>query len=404
MIPYMLMTFLYFGVAIVASLAAAFSLWNLSPWIHGTVWLRVHFITLGVLTELLFGAMPILTAKAHKLPRPKIRWDIWLALNVGIILLLIGIPPTNKVPIIAGGTLVFTATTLLLFQLAGIRAKSEKALEVNEGRKFYVAGLFFFLIGILVGTGIFPRWEEALGIVGDITEIHIHANNWGFMALVFAGFFVDLYPKWAKRPLYNPKAISPIFWMMSIGAMSLILSPWFASQVLAGIGAVLHTSANVWLLIIAIKPLRGDKSAWTAGMAQMLISYIWLFAPLSMAPFVIFGVESMLPADLLAKTTPQALIYGWLLQFGYAVVPYFFQRFFIGEEHAELGGTWLSFWLVNVGAIFLWLSIFIEPARGILHGSAYLIWMASFIPVLIELWNKTKAGMLKAETAVFRAD
>ncbi len=404
MIPYMIMAFLYFGVAIVASLAAAFSLWNLSPWIHGTVWLRVHFITLGVLTELLFGAMPILTAKVHKLPRPKIRWDIWLALNIGIILLLIGIPPTNKVPIIAGGTLVFTATTLLLFQLAGIRAKSEKALEVNEGRKFYIAGLFFFLIGILVGTGIFPRWEEALGIVGDITETHIHANNWGFMALVFAGFFVDLYPKWAKRPLHNPKAISPIFWMMSIGAMSLILSPWFASQVLAGIGAVLHTSANVWLLTIAIKPLRGDKPAWTAGMAQMLISYIWLFAPLSMAPFVIFGVESMLPADLLAKTTPQALIYGWLLQFGYAVVPYFFRRFFIGEEQAELGGAWLSFWLVNVGAIFLWLSIFIEPARGILHGSAYLIWMASFIPVLIDLWNKTKAGMLKAETAISRAD
>ena len=402
MIPYLLMTFLYFVVAIVASLAAAFSLWNLSPWIQGTVWLRVHFITLGVLTELLFGALPILTAKAHKLPRPKMRWDIWLALNMGIVFLLIGIPTTNKVAVIAGGTLVFTATTLLLIQLTGIRARSEKTLQVNEGRKFYIAGLFFFLIGILVGTGIFPHWGEALGVVGDITEIHIHANNWGFMSLVFVGIFVDLYPKWAKRPLHNPKAITPIFWMMSVGAMALILSPWLANQILAGIGAFLHTSANVWLLIIAIKPLLGDKPAWTAGMAQMLVSYIWLFAPLSMAPFVIFGVESLLPADLLAKNTPQALIYGWLLQFGYAVVPYFFQRFFVNEEKAQLGGTWLSFWLVNAGAIFLWLSIFIEAARGILHDMAYLIWMTSFIPVLMDLWKKITTGMQKAETALSR--
>ena len=404
MIPYLIMTFLYFVVAIVAALAASFSIWNILPWIHGTVWLRVHFITLGILTQLVFGAIPILTAKAHNLPRPKTRWDIWLSLNVGIVLLLIGIPPTNKVPIIAGGTLVFTATTLLLIQLAGIRAQSEKALAVNEGRKFYIAGLFFFLIGILVGTGIFPRWNEALGIIGDIGEVHIHANNWGFMSLVFVGFFVDLYPKWAKRPLHNPKATTPIFWMMTAGALGLVLSPWFASTPLAGIGALLHTSSNIWLLIIAIKPLRGNKPAWTAGMAQMLVSYFWLFAPLSMAPFVIFGIESILPAKLLETTTPQALIYGWLLQFGYAVVPYFFHRFFISEEKAELGGTWLSFWLVNLGAIFLWLSIFIEPIRGLLHGGAYILWMVSFIPVLIDLWKKTKTGMAKAEAAISHAE
>ena len=404
MIPYLIMTFSYFAVAIVAALAASFSMWNILPWIQGTVWLRVHFITLGILTQLVFGAMPILTAKAHNLPRPKIRWDIWLLLNVGIVLLLVGIPPTNKVSIIAGGTSVFTATTLLLIQLAGLRAQSEKTLAVKEGRKFYIAGLFYFLIGILVGTGMFPDWAEALGIVGDIGEVHIHANNWGFMSLVFIGFFVDLYPKWAKRPLHNPKAITPIFWMMTVGAMGLVLSPWLASKTLAAIGALLHTSANIWLLVIAIKPLRGDKPAWTAGMAQILVSYFWLFAPLSMAPFIIFGIESVLPAKLLETTTPQALIYGWLLQFGYAVVPYFYHRFFVNEEQAELGGTWLSFWLVNLGAIFLWVSIFIAPLRGILHGGAYLLWMASFIPVLIDLWKKTKTGMAKAETAISHAE
>ncbi len=400
MIAYLVMTFLYFFVAILAALAASFSSWQIMPWFNGMVWLRVHFITLGILTQLLFGALPILSAKHHGLPRPKMRWDIWLALNVGIVLLLIGIPLVSSIPIIAGGTLVFTATTLLLIQMSGIRAQSKKALTITDGRKFYIAGLVYFLIGILVGTGMFTNWSGPLGIVGDAGEVHIHANNWGFMSLVFVGFFVDLYPKWAKRTLSNPQAITPIFWMMTLGALALILSPWFSSLTLAAVGAVLHTSANIWLLIIAIKPLRGDKPAWTPGMAQMLVSYFWLFAPLSMAPFVIFGIESLLPAKLLEATTPQALIYGWLLQFGYAIVPYFFSRFFLDEESAELGGTWLSFWLVNLGAIFLWASILIQPIRGLLHGTAYMLWVVSFIPVAIDLWGKTKTGMAKAETAI----
>ena len=400
MIPYMIMTFFYFLVAILAALEASFASWQNLPWFNGMVWLRVHFITLGVLTQLVFGAMPILSAKHHGLPRPKMRWDIWLSLNAGIALLLVGIPLVSSVPIITGGTLVFIATALLLGQMSGIRAQSEKVTAITNGRKFYIAGLSYFLIGILVGTGLFTNWAGPLGIVGDAGEVHIHANNWGFMSLVFIGFFVDLYPKWAKRPLANPKAISPIFWMMTVGALALIFSPWFANTTLAAVGAVLHTSANIWLLVIAIKPLRGDKPAWTPGMAQMLISYIWLFAPLSMAPFVIFGIESILPAKLLEATTPQALIYGWLLQFGYAIVPYFFHRFFLDEETAELGGTWLSFWLVNLGAVFLWASILIQPVRGLLHGGAYALWVASFIPVAIDLLGKIKEGMARAETAV----
>ena len=402
MIPYMIMTFFYFLIAIVFALEASFISWQIFPWFNGMVWLRVHFITLGVLSQVIFGVMPLLSAKFYGVPQPKMRWDIWAALNAGIVLLLIGIPMVSRVPIIAGGTLAFLATTLLLLQLAGIRGQSEKVVTISNGRNFYIAGLFFFLIGILVGTGLFTGWSGPLGIAGDMGEVHIHANNWGFMSLVFAGFFVDLYPIWAKRPLANQKAITPVFWMMSAGALFLVLSPWLASQTLAVPGAVLHTAATIWLLVIAIKPLRGDKPAWTAGMAHMLASYFWLFAPLSMAPFVIFGIEGVMPAKALEATTPQALIYGWVLQVGFAVVPYFFQRYFFDEENAALGGTWLSFGLVNMGSVLLWASILILPWRGPLHGLAYLLWALSFLPVAIDLWRKMKKGMAMVETAVSR--
>ncbi len=397
MIPYLIMTFLYFFVAIAFAIEAALISWQIVPWFNGMVWLRLHFITLGVMTQLIFGVLPAVSAKYHGVPRPKTRWDIWLLLNGGIIFLLVGIPLVSKIPIIVGGTAVFSATILLFIQMSRIGKQSAKGLSVSNGRKFYISGLFFLLIGVLVGTGYFTGWIGSLGIVGDAGEVHIHANNWGFISLVFAGFFVDLYPTWAKRPLSNQKAITPIFWMMTLGALALVISPWIANQSVAAVGAFLHTSSTIWLLIIAIKPLRGDKSAYTPGMAHLLTAYFWLFAPLSMAPFVIFNIESPLPATALEATTPQALIYGWLLQFGFAIIPYFFYRFFIDEENAELGGTWLSFGLVNLGAIFLWASILIIPMRDILHGTAYMLWALSFIPVAIDLWGKVNVGMEKYE-------
>ncbi len=402
MIPYLLMAFLYFFIAILFAVESSFISWQIAPWFNGMVWLRMHFITLGVMTQLVFGVMPALSAKYHGIPRPKMRWDIWLPLNGGIALLLIGIPMVNAVPIIAGGTLVFTATTLLSIQLIKIRRRSEKAEGGSNGRKFYIAGLIFFLIGILVGTGYFTGWIEPLGIVGDAGEVHIHANNWGFMSLVFVGFFIDLYPVWTKRELSNPKAITPIFWMMTLGALGLVISPWVSSKTIAALGALPHTVANIWLLIIAIKPLKGDsnKEAHTPGITHLLFSYFWLFAPLSMAPFVIFDIESPLPASALESTTPQALIYGWLLQFGFAILPYFFYRFFIDEKGAKLGGTWVSFALVNIGSLFLWASILILPMRAVLHGTAYMLWALSFIPVVLDLWGTVKTGMEKAETAV----
>ena len=395
MIPYMIMALLYLFVAIFAALAASFSSWRILPWFNGMVWLRVHFITIGVITQIIFGVMPILTAKYHGVSRPKMRWDIWSSLNVGIILLLVGIPLVSKVPIITGGTLIFIATMLLLIQLTGIKGKSGKSSGAQNGRKFYISGLFFFLIGILVGTGLFTGWSGPLGIVGDPGEVHIHANNWGFISLVFAGFFIDLYPVWAKRPLASSKAITPIFWMLTLGALALVLSPWLSNTTLAAIGALLHTGSTIWLLVLAIKPLLGDKSAWTPGIAHLLTSYFWLFAPLSMAPFIIFGIEGVMPAKALEATTPQALIYGWLLQFSYAILPYFYQRFFFGEEEAELGGTWLSFTLVNLGAVFLWASILIEPMRSLLHGGAYMLWILSLLPIAWDVWQKTKAAWRK---------
>ena len=399
MIPYLLMALLYVTLALLAALETSFAGLNILPWFNGMVWLRVHFITLGALTQLFFGVLPAITAIRFHLPRPAIRWDIWATLNSGIALLLIGIPLVNRVPIIAGGTLIFIATILLMLQLFNMRAKGQttkKAGQGHAGRKFYIVGLAYFLLGILIGTGLWTGWIQSLGVVGNAKEVHIHANNWGLLSMVFAGLLVDLYPVWAKRPLANPKSITPIFWMMTLGAFGLIFGPWLANTYLLVPGLLLHLAATIWLLANVIKPIWGDLSAWTAGMSHLIFSYVWLLLPILMAPIVLFGVGS-LPGEVIEANAPQALIYGWALQFSYAIIPYFFRRVFLPDTPAKLGGTWLSFATINLGAIFLWASIFIVPLNSVLHGIAYLLWVISLLPILVDLWKTTRDGMSRLE-------
>src|SRR5690606_19019145 len=96
-------------------------------------------------------------------------------------------------------------------------------------------------------------------------EVHIHANNWGFMALLFAGLLVDLYPSFAGRSLAWPRSITPIFWAMTLGALLLVLGPWFQSNLFSVPGLILHLSATIWLLLNVIKPLLGEYQLWTPG-------------------------------------------------------------------------------------------------------------------------------------------
>ena len=187
---YLLTSFLFIFIAVLGAIDASTISFNLLPWFNGIRWLRVHLITLGVMTEMLFGILPILVAYQRQQAKPRTRLDIWLLLNMGILSLLVGIPLINQAIIIGGGTLIFLATLLLMHQLWQMRGKKATA---SVSRKFYLAGLAFFLLGIFVGAGFWFGWNQALGMKIPI-EVHIHANNWGLLSLVFAGLLIDLYP------------------------------------------------------------------------------------------------------------------------------------------------------------------------------------------------------------------
>ena len=392
--PYLLMTLLFISLAVLAALDASLASFSLLPWFNGLRWLRVHLITLGTLTEIFFGLMPILTAARAKRPRPAMRWDIWLALNAGILTLLVAIPLVNEALIFIGGTLVFIATLLLMSQLGQLRGPREESKPAS-GRIFYLTGLAYLLLGIIVGTGLWLGWGQALRIATPI-EVHIHANNWGFMSLVFAGLLIDLYPGFAGRQMAWPRSIKPIYWMLTLAALLLVLGPWVKSQMFTVPGILLFLAGTGWLLANVIAPLRGVRGAWTPGLWHLILAYVWIVAPVLVAPLIILGVAGF-PGVGIEQNAPQALIYGWVLQFGYALLPYLFTRMLLPDKPARLGGTWFTVATVNLGAVFLWASIFFTSQGALLHGIAYALWALSLIPIAADLWRIARTGWAKLE-------
>lgn len=390
-IPYLLTTLLYIFVALLVAADASFVSWNFFTAFPALRWVRVHFITLGIISQVTFGLLPLLVASLSKKSKPAFRWDVWLTLNVGFISLVAGFAGVNHPMIFAGGTLIFIAALLLLLQLWNIRGG-----EAPASFKFYITGIFYLMVGIIIGTGLWLNWSEALYIKIPL-EAHIHANSWGFMSLVFAGLLVDFIPMITGKPLGSKNAIAYIFWGMTLGAFGLVLGPWLGGSLPPTVvGLVMHISATVLLVVEMIRTLNQNGKLNSAGGWHLVSSYAWILLPVMMAPAILLGIFEPGPIE---STAPQALIYGWVLQFGIALIPYIARRFFLKAENPQLGGSWMSLAAVTLGSIFVWASIFLVPMRGILYGIGFALYALALIYPMKELFEIARDGFKKYETA-----
>ena len=373
------MVLLYLCVALLAALDASLISLNLLPWFNGLRWLRVHFITLGMVSQVIFGALPVLVATRRQLPRPATRWGIWLALNVGLIILLAGIPSINQQLIFTGGTLIFIAATLLARQLWGMRSADTQS--PSQSVKFYVTGLLYLLLGIIVGTGLWLGWSSPLRIQVPL-EVHIHAKNWGFLSLVFAGLMIDIVPMLSGQPLATSRTLSAIFWGMALGALGLVMGPWLGGALWATVpGLALHIVATGWLIGLLVRGLARAGALRTASGWHLVTAYVWILLPVLVAPLILLNVPGFVGGDIEA-TAPQALIYGWVLQFGFALIPFLVQRYLLGTS---LGGNWVSLLAVNAGSALVWISIFILSLRENLHSMGYACYVVAMLPIIWQV-------------------
>ncbi len=120
--PYLFTTLLYIVLALLAAADASLVSLELADAFAALRWLRVHFITLGIISQVVFGVLPGLVAGLTNKPRPPMRWSIWLALNAGLVALVAGFFGLNQSMILTGGTLVFIAATLLFGPVMAVHA------------------------------------------------------------------------------------------------------------------------------------------------------------------------------------------------------------------------------------------------------------------------------------------
>ena len=254
-IPYLLTALLYIFVALLAAADASLFSLHLASSFYALRWVRIHFITLGLIAQAVFGLLPMLFASLSKKPRPAMRWDIWLTLNVGLVALKAGFSSINQPMILAGGTLIFAATLLLLIHLWSVRGG-----KVTASLKFYITGLFYLLVGIIIGTGLWLNWSAVLYIKIPL-EAHIHANSWGFMSLVFAGLLVDFVPMITGRPLGSKTTVSLIYWGITLGEFGLVLGPWLGGSLLPTVlGIIFHLPATILLIVLTIQTFRATAN------------------------------------------------------------------------------------------------------------------------------------------------
>lgn len=388
-LPYLFTTLLYVMLALLAAADASLVSLKLVDVFASLRWLRVHFITLGIITQVVFGVLPGLVAGLANKPRPPMKWSIWLALNAGLVALVAGFFGVNQPIILGGGTLIFLAAILLLGQLWQLRGN-----HIHASLKFYLTGLLYLLVGIIIGTGLWLNWSPVLYIQVPL-EAHIHANSWGFMSLVFAGLLVDFIPLITGQPLGSGKTLSLIFWGMTLGAFGLVLGPWLGGSLPPTVaGLVLHLAATIGLLVLLIRRLHIGGRLTSAGGWHMVASYLWILAPVLVAPLILLGVLEGGPIE---ATAPQALIYGWVLQFGIALIPFIARRLFLKEENPSLGGCWGSFAGVTLGSILVWASIFFLPARGVLYGLGFALYALALIHPAKELIEIAREGLRKLD-------
>ena len=390
-IPYLLTTLLYTFVALLVASDASLVSLSLFSAFPALRWVRVHFITLGIISQVAFGLLPLLVASLSKKEKPATRWDIWLTLNVGFVSLVAGFAGVNHPLIFAGGTLIFIAALLLFLQLWNVRGG-----EAPASLKFYITGIFYLMIGIIIGTGLWLNWSGPLHIKVPL-EAHIHANSWGFMSLVFAGLLVDFIPMVTGKALGSKNAVNYVYWGMTLGAFGLVLGPWLGGSLPPTVsGLILHISATILLVVSMVKAFSASGRLNSAGAWHLVSSYIWILLPVLIAPLILLKFIESGPVE---STAPQALIYGWVLQFGMALIPYIARRFFLKEDNPQLGGSWFSLAAMTVGSVLVWVSIFIVPLRGAIYGIAFALYGLALLYPMKELFEIVRNGLKKYELA-----
>jgi hypothetical protein len=351
--PFYLMAGVYLVADVVALTAMALVLAEVVAPIPGLVWLRIHLLTIGVVVQVTMGAIPALVSArlGTKPPGRAVNTILWLLVNMSFALLLYSMPQGFSVLAALGAGGIFLAVLLLLacLQLRG----ACPPVGGRTGLVFFIAGPVFFLIGIFMAVSMLLHWPAPGGFFGQI-EGHVHANVWGFLALVVAGVLLERLPTAVGRPLRWPRLVPITALLLVVGALGLVAGPWLGIMAMTMGGIAVYILGTV-LLLTNLTATATAGRRWTANIAHLLIAYLWMIVPAAVAP-IILELTGKLPSGAVEAAAVSGLIAGWVLQIVLGALPLRLRD--LRQRAAGWDGSWWSVLLLNLGVLLIWGAAF----------------------------------------------
>lgn len=360
------------------------------PPVPGVTWLRIHIVTIGAVTQALFGAVPALAAARLGVEGQPAgaAWRQWSLVNVGLVMLLIGMPasPRHIFMSVAGATLIFLAVLSLVNNLYGMARRSPEG--AGNGTRFYLTAPVFLLLGITLAVSMLLGWPAPGGYAGT-REAHIHANIWGFTSLAAAGLLLDLMPALTGKPLARPGWVSTTYWLMTVGAALLVAGPWLKSTPIMMAGMLPFLIATV-LLLWNVNLSRDRNGPMPVRAIQLLAPYIWVFAPILAAP-VMHLMPGTLPTAAVETAALQGLAFGWALQLIVTLLPVLLGGLARRDQAGlSLGGKipdapLLGVFALTAGPALIWAGNL--SGMDAVIGAGYALIALGLLPALAQVWR-----------------
>ena len=385
--PFFLMSALYLAVGVLALAGRLGVETGLLAGLPRPRWTTIHLVTIGGLTQALFGALPRLVGEGDGDFHDGWPWPRWLGLNAGYPLVLVGMTTGSTLVTVVGATLVLIA-------LVALGVVVGRARGPGPIRAFRVAP-WFLAVGILAALGILTGVHGPGGYFGSL-EAHVHANVWGFLGLTAAGALALLVPRLVGEPLPHPERQSWAFAGIAVGASGLVAGPWLAVAPITFGGLALYLAGTALLLAEVVGAWRAAGGLDTRS-GHVLGAYVWLLFPVPWAPFVLLAPD-LVPAAAIERAAIDGLVFGWMLQLAMAFLPVVVA--WVGaagrdvEAAVAAAGTPSRVGLVsiNAGVLALWttampvLGAFDEPltvAGLALVGVAWMLFVVDLWGVLV---------------------
>ena len=372
-------------------------------------WVTIHLVTIGGVTQALFGTLPALV-RSRSLAgedgvgvgseRESSRWLQWLLLNAGYPLILVGMTAGSTVTAVAGATMVLGALAALVWTVTGASQQGDRIAL------YYRIAPWFLGVGILAAFGMLLGLHGPGGYFGSL-EAHVHANVWGFLALVVAGTLLSLGPRLWGAELRYPRLRTVSLGGLAVGAGGLVAGPWLAQHALTFGGLALYVVGTVGLLANVVGTFRAGERGDPRRLALILGAYLWLVFPVPWAPFVLL-LPDLLPGAAIELAAINGLVFGWMLQLAMAFLPLatVAERTdgadFVAAAAAAVDDVarpgWVQIGSVNAGMVALWLTAVpgLDPVDATLSFVGYALVALAWALFVVGLWRAITDGSVAA--------